>query len=242
VNKAIVIFLMAAVVGAAAAPFQNLGFDEANTNGVPPNNGGPTSQLLPGWNLFDVFGAPGLIGYNAHIIGLNQVVLYDSTFSFGAPPPVQGKYALGLWPGEGFMQDQALYHLSQIGEVPSDARTIHFINFASPFDLVVNGQEVPLIYDYPPNYPAPIFNRYIPVPAVGDISAFAGQTVELEFITSLAPLGPGDPLHGIDSIFFSPELFPVVPEPSTWALLGLGGTCLFFRWRFLRRSVRARHD
>ena len=83
-----------------------------------------------------------------------------------------------------------------------------------------------MIYDYPPNYPAPIFNRYIPVPAVGDISAFAGQTVELEFITSLAPLGPGDPLHGIDSIFFSPES---IPEPSSWVLFALEGIGLFFR-------------
>ena len=32
-TKAIVLFYMAAVVGASAAPFQNLGFDEANTNG-----------------------------------------------------------------------------------------------------------------------------------------------------------------------------------------------------------------
>ena len=222
-----VLLLLAGEIWAKSAPFQNLGFDEANTNGVPPGTFGPLSQLLPGWNLFNVFGEPRSIGYNASIIGLNQVVLYDSTFSFGAPPPVEGKYALGLWPGEGFMQDQALYHLSQIGEVPSDAKTIHFINFASPFDLVVNGQQVPLIYDYPPNYPGPNFNRHIPVPAVGDISAFAGRTVELEFITSLAPLGPGDPLHGIDSIFFSPEL---IPEPSTWALFALGGIGLFFKW------------
>ena len=66
-------------------------------------------------------------------------------------------------------------------------------------------------------------------PAVGDISAFAGQTVSLEFIT-LGMRSPFDyNLKGIDSISFSPEM---IPEPSTWALLGLGGIALLLRRTF----------
>ncbi len=104
-------------INGSSAPFQNLGFDEANTNGVPPGNFGPASQLLRGWRLFNELGEPTFIGYNANTIGLNQVVLYDRNFSFGAPPPVEGKYALGLWPGPGLevTEGNAHYHLSQIG-------------------------------------------------------------------------------------------------------------------------------
>ena len=239
-KKIIVLLLLARGLEANCAPFQNLGFDEADTNGVPSNTFGPAGPMLPGWKLFDEHGETRFIGYNADVIGLNLVVLYDKNYlNFGGPAPVEGKYALGLWPGPGLeVTEFALYHLTQIGEVPADAKTIHFVNFGSGFELLFNGKEVPLIYDYPPGGRPPRFNRDVPIPAVGDISAFAGQTVELEFIT-LSPFGLSDGLYGIESISFSPEL---IPESSTWALLALGGTCLLFRWRFLRSSVRVRRE
>jgi hypothetical protein len=232
-----VYWILAVALSAAAAPFQNLGFDEANTNGVAAGTFGPASQLLPGWRLFDQLGEKSPIGYNANAFGGNQVVLYDRSYlDFGAPVPGDG-YALGLWPGPGLevTEGNSPYHLSQIGEVPSDAQTIHFVNFGSSFDLHINGQDVPLIYDYPPDYLPPLFNRGIPVPAVGDISAFAGRTVELEFITSLTPVRPGDQLYGIDSISFSQEL---IPEPGTWALIGFGSAALLF-WARIRKHQMA---
>jgi hypothetical protein len=47
----------------------------------------------------------------------------------------------------------------------------------------------------------------------GDISSFAGQNVKLEFTTIDGRLG----MNNIDDISF------VVPEPTSWLLLGLGG-------------------
>ena len=216
----VAVLLAASFKEGNSAPFQNLGFDEANTNGVGVDSFGPATQLLPGWRLSSVIREETLIGYNVSLAGLNFATLYDMSYSrFGTPPPVEGKYGLGLWPGPASEDLDAPYHLSQTGDIPGDAKTIHFTDFAGPFELRVNGELVPLVYYVPPNYPPPLFNRGVPVPVVGDISAFAGKTAELEF-TTVAIIGPSDALRGIDSIFFSPDL---IPEPSTWALCGLAG-------------------
>jgi len=63
---------------------------------------------------------------------------------------------------------------------------------------------------------------------VADVSAFAGQTVELEFTTPNSFL-----FYGLDSISFSPQ---IIPEPSPRMLFGLGGLILLVvlkqrRWR-----------
>jgi len=53
---------------------------------------------------------------------------------------------------------------------------------------------------------------------VADISAFAGQTVDLEFTTPTSFL-----FYGLDSISFSPQ---IIPEPRAQILFGLGGLML----------------
>ena len=50
-----------------------------------------------------------------------------------------------------------------------------------------------------------------------DVSGFAGREVKLEFVF------PGGPLH-----FYSFDINGFVPEPSTWALFGLGAVALWF--------------
>jgi hypothetical protein len=70
--------------------------------------------------------------------------------------------------------------------------------------------QVPLIgYDTPL---APGEGREI----LGDISAFAGQEVELKFVTRSVSFG----YNGLDSIRFSAE---AVPEPGALPLLLVGG-------------------
>ena len=116
------------------------------------------------------------------------------------------------------------YSLSQTGDVPSDARTIHFFSYGSPVQLEVNNSLSPLVYTSALVQPG--WNGNIPVfDVVGDISLYAGQTVELKFTTLIGP-SPG--LNGLDEIFFSNV---AIPEPPTLVLLPLGVLLLSVRLR-----------
>ncbi len=226
--------LTCGILPTAAQPFQNLGFDDANTNNVTPAGGsgyhGPTSELLPGWqenfgsimglNLFPVGGTM----YDTLVTSNGTFTPYNNLSDLGYP--VSGLYhlQLGIWNPTGpFLP----YILSQVGDVPADARSIHFFTYGSPFELSVNGSLVPLIYNYlPNNTPAPVFTV---ATVAADISAFAGQTVELKFTTLNDP-GIVYKTYGLDGIFFSTQ---VVPEPGVFSLLALGS--LLLGWRFWKR-------
>jgi hypothetical protein len=193
--------------------------------------------MLPGWLLRTPAGVTPTVSYNFFPIGLGIAAIYDQAFR---DFPVEGKYSLGLFP-DSIIPSPPFYQpfsLSQIGDVPFEAKSIHFIEFGGEFEMRVNDTLVPLTYVYPPDYHTDAANQKVDVFA--NIASFAGQTVELKFTTIQRTIPPN--VNGIDSISFSPQLIPTVPEPGTWALLGLGGTCLFFRWRFLRSSVRVRRE
>jgi hypothetical protein len=107
------------------------------------------------------------------------------------------------------------YTLTQTGDVPPDTRFIQFVNFGSPFELRVNGGLVPLVY-----------NSFNPGTSIvfGDISAYAGQNVKLEFTTFQSQSF----INGIDSISFS------IPEASSWILLSFGNIVLVLSRKILR--------
>jgi hypothetical protein len=220
------IFLFVADMSkAAASPFSNLGFDEANTNHVFDLNGdntyyyGPISELLPGWQLSagtNAFAPNDLIGFNLSLPGPGYATLYSTN----------GNFSLGLWPGVDFSTLAPVpYSLIQIGNVPADASTLRFFSFGLPLELRVNGTIVPLFYGN--------VLTTVPPMAIGsadvfaDVSAFAGQTVELRFTTP----SQSSFLSGLDSISFSPQ---TIPEPAPCLLLGLGGLFLVCRRICLR--------
>jgi hypothetical protein len=225
------IVLMMALCGqpfcGSSAAFQNLGFDNANTNNVtcfnfpflPPICHGPSDELLPGWQLFNGNVEFPFIGFNSQPSGLGVASIY----AFRPNSEIIGLYSLGLFPGNDLMTQLYIPQiLVQVGDVPAEAKSIRFFNFGSPFELRVNNNIVPLSNTFPPDPSLPGAN------VAGDISAYAGMTVELKFITIKIPL---QSVNEIDSIGFSTES---VPEPGASLLLG-AGLLVIIGTKWLRR-------
>jgi hypothetical protein len=124
-----------------AAPFQNLGFEEANTNNViafetggRPDYCGFVDNLLPGWQPSLGTSVVSGIGLDTLPIG-GGITLVTPNFSGpnGPPPPVFGSYGLFLLPSYNLLTgDYVGWSLSQRGEVPTDANSIHFMAYGGP--------------------------------------------------------------------------------------------------------------
>jgi hypothetical protein len=203
------------------APFRNLGFDEAITDNVtfnpqfPGTGVGPISDLLPGWDL--LYGTTPLssIGINLFTGEPNYASLFDRNNDYQAIP-VEGRYALGLTPGPGFNNGAIIqYTLTQTGDVPPGTKFIQFLDINNVLELRVNGGLVPLYLSSIPGIPNPV--------SFGDISAYAGQEVKLEFTTVLSFM------NGIDGISF------LIPEASSWTLLSFGSIVLVLSRKVFRR-------
>jgi hypothetical protein len=228
----------------SAASFQNLGFDTtAFPNTIPspfpgPSfDGAPREWVIPGWNE-----PHGSVGYNqsqtfgngASILDVN---FRDTHFGLNAPAPVVGGFALGVWPSA-YGTDP--FTLSQTGAVPTDAKSLQFLYQGDNLKVYVGGSLEPLhvIGTRPTDNPAAPSANYFAV----DVTAMAGRTAELRFEFrsygfddfSGAPRLFGQPnaqMHVLDDLQFSSA--SAVPEPATYALLGLGAALLW--WPLRRR-------
>lgn len=189
--------------------FINLDFELANTNTsqmFPTTLGfvygsGPVSDLLPGWQLSRGGTNETLLFFNnlppdpvgQSLISKEALNFYQEVFGRGG---FQGEYVLA------FTTDQIPFVLSQTGEVPADARllTVRWGGYGPLFrEIRINGT---LIEN-------------------GDVSAFAGQLVELQLIMQS---GGAPSYFAVDTISFS------VPEPGTLVLMGAAGIGLLL-WR-----------
>ena len=207
------------------AQFQNLGFDDAITNTVvqyaPGFFHGPTSELLPGWQI----NLGPFINYNSLLSGLGFGTIVSQRFSltnFGSV--VFGKFGLVLVPG--YDMQTGIYSpivLTQTGDIPSDMKSVHFLNYGSPFELQVDNALIPLTVES-----NVLVHGALVSSLAGDISSFAGQSVELKFTTLDTPdFG----VNSLDSISLSSE---PVPEPSVLVLFGVGALLLFCHFRRLK--------
>jgi hypothetical protein len=154
-----------------AAPFQNLDFEEYN-----PNTG-----AVPGWTFENIrHSPPTLETLPLDLdVGLSvDVRLPYATMYSGAVVAHRladpGKYALGLHAvadGSGTLYP---WYARQIGEIPADAKSMSFeLGFAQVV-LKLNGTELPLQYYHRTDTTWAGWN-------FADVSAFAGQSVTLEF-------------------------------------------------------------
>jgi hypothetical protein len=237
-------FAIVVAVEARAGAFVNLGFDET---AVPPDFPiqipGPTISFLlgdwvrPGWQSRPQTS----VGYNypQNFAGWASIVdrdFRDTHFGLNTPAPVVGNFSLAVWPlsipdGSGEYEP---YKLTQTGDVPGDAQSLRFLYHGHDLKVFLGGDErtlqpLPDVISGDPGVP---LYHYFAV----DVSPYAGQTVELRFEFrsqgfddfSGSPRLPGQPdaqSHILDDLSFSP--LPAVPEPATWALLGLGTAALW---------------
>src|SRR6478609_1537519 len=128
VGLALALLSLSYVLG-HAAPFENLAFDQANTNRVIPQDGAPfrgvgtTEDLLPGWQLSKGAAPQATLGLNLSLLGPGYATLISADQSDSFQFPVEGKYALYLVGSPG---NQDPFSISQRGEVPLDARLLTF--------------------------------------------------------------------------------------------------------------------
>lgn len=192
---------------AVSGSFSNLGFENAWTNQVRiaaadvlPR--ATASDLLAGWTILKASAEEENVCFNSAPLGLGYVTVVpkEGQFAGGEFYPVDGAYALIVAPTGPHWGQANPITLTQRGQVPAGARTISFLNFGAPFEVRINGRLIPLKYeDVDPGrgYLEQVLRR-----ATGDVSAFAGQEVELSFIARYKETAPF--IHGLDRIEFGP--------------------------------------
>lgn len=115
--------VVSASTSVVAAPFQNLNFEQANTNSVGFSNPlapldlfGPSTDLLPGWQMSRGTNLLTSIGFNRISLAFVDI----GGVSLNSQDPIEGKFSLFVRvPGGLGVQEP--FSLVQRGDIPSDA-------------------------------------------------------------------------------------------------------------------------
>ena len=204
----------------AQGTFQNLNFENATVVPIPNDPSGHIqfTPAFPGWTGYLGGSGISLVNYNSLNIGSSGIGLLDPGYPGGSR--IAGNYTAVLQAGQlGFQPDASM---AQRGLIPAGTMSLHFFageDFRGGVVASIDGQALNLSV-------LQTFSGYNELGA--DISAFAGQTVELRFTRPAVVAGAN---LFLDDISFSPN---PVPEPSAWVLLVLGSAlfwCVTRRWR-----------
>jgi hypothetical protein len=196
-------------MSATASPFQHLNFDDGTPifGGQPPPPAPPITlpeavDLTP-WTFADGDDTGSVFPVLTITLGSPFVQLLPGSLS----DPNAAGYFVELLTGTGDFAAS----ISQLGEVPADAKSVHLLTASWPNDflhLTLNGQAIPLMA---------VQSQPGVTEVAGDVSAFAGQpaTLKLEEFPDLSklPFSPQTIAH-IDDISFSAE---AIPEPASVA-------------------------
>ncbi|HAB19160.1 MAG TPA: PEP-CTERM sorting domain-containing protein [Verrucomicrobiota bacterium] len=194
----------------AADPFINLDFDDPDLSGplIPLQPGGPyegnTDQLLRGWSVSVGGQSQSRMVFSPPQTGIGGPVNLMHRRPLDTTSPL-GPYSLELFSR---FPERPEIRLSQTATMPDDA-TFMWIAGAGYVQAYANGA---LIGDVGGE------NSW----SFLDVTSLAGKEVTLEFV-----LQPGLAAE------FDVVGFTSVPEPFTWALLGLGLGALV--WQFRRQ-------
>jgi hypothetical protein len=211
--------------------FQNLNFESAN---VPPSgretypNFVPVGLALPGWTAYVGAAQQTQVGYNAPANGTASITLIGPTWNAadtaGTLGIIDGNYSVDLQTGANPLNNGTTVGASieQLGAVPSNAQSLQFdADETTPLSVTFNGNELlPIVLA------SGLSADGVPYTTYGaNISAWAGQTGELEFTADVSH----DNFVVLDDISFSPQS---VPEPSPLALTGVGALAFALYRRF----------
>ena len=218
--------LVSVAASASAQTFTDLDFDDVQLPG--PSDGFyfmPWDVAAPGWGHPDG-DSTGYVTYPFGNVGYSQTYVLMPA-PFGA---ASGRFGLGMRSGNFTEGDPSSpfvqADVTQTGRLGPGVTSVNLLASGGPFGLSLNGTAIAMrpvgLDPTSPTYDSDLL--YYSGEWSGDVSAFAGQVVQLQ-ITDLQ-LPPNAPMFVIDQIRFVP-----VPEPSTAAAFGLGLLGLLFAGR-----------
>jgi len=216
--------LWSAAASAAAQNFVDLDFDAPRLP-VPTPTFLSWSEGAPGWGHSDG-DSTGDVYFDFAHLGYSQFYVLEPT-PFGA---AAGPYAFGMRSGTLHEQeprgDFVQAFLSQTGRLDPGVTSVSLLASSPFFSLSLDGRPIDMrpvgLDPSSPTYPDDV-RAYIGE-WTGDVSAFAGQVVDLR-ITDLLPPGDFSPLV-VDEVRFLP-----VSEPALAGLFGLGLLATLFAAR-----------
>jgi len=212
----------------AQGTFYNLDFEWARLRYIPAGQYGgmvAPSNAFPGWTIVST----GMVLQNNSTIGLPSIDILGPYWS--DREIIGGLYTAllvsGTYPDRQPPANLGSSTLAQVGEVPPTALSIHLKEFGSPqFTLSLGGQNIPLVQiGGGSNYT--LYG--------GDISQFAGQTVELRLSAVATADSPFNWVY-LDDIEFSPLSIPEPPSPTLVVI----GVVIFWMLRRMRDTVTSR--
>jgi hypothetical protein len=200
--------------------FVNLDFESATVVPVttPFARTIDAALAFPGWSIVTGGTTNGFVFNNdVTLTPYASAALFSRTNSTFGTAVIDGNYS--FWMNSGLLYPTPTPAvasdtiLAQSGLVPTGSRSLLMkVSNESPFSVGLGGTSLSLI-------PLSTTARYTLYGA--DVSAFEGMSEELRITVPYSgnwPFGVYNSLI-IDSISFSPN---PIPEPGTWALLGLG--------------------
>ena len=225
-NLALHLLLTAAALTVRAqGNFQNLNFESSLIPQTQAAGSVSAMNAFPGWTTYISTQQLTQVGFNDPALGSTWVSLQGTnTLSF---PALAGGFSALLQggisplPTGGFVSTEA--SIEQTGLIPQGSQSIRFQALAGSASLVVSLGGQPVQFSVVSN-----FNNIFFV--AGDVSSFAGQTVDLRFSALPPSPGIGPSNWEIDSIVFSAQS---APEPNILGLFALG--CLVAEALLARR-------
>jgi hypothetical protein len=221
-----VVLFLSSIAALQAAPFENLNFESAQIASAPANytpgdafDPISAASALPFWTAEEDNTVCTAIWGQPNALDETSVALVNPTSSSQFGGVIQGKYSVVLTAmpeaPPGYFQTASIF---QTGDVPLQAKSLTFLMQGAygPAPIVTLGGT-------PINLVALSQNGTVSTMA-GDVSAFAGQTLELKFlcqgVSGASPVGESG--FELDNVNFSPV---AIPEPSPYAAM-IAGTAL----------------